>query len=798
MHAFVEVYVAGHILRSKYTSTGEENRAPEYIQSFEFNRIDTGGTFILTIFDKNWDEVEYVFNQGFQHIQIRYGWVTGLTSPLYTCSASTYSIDFKNAGVIMSINGIVEGLSPSGAPGLIGNPDVSLDSSSYSSTSSSLPNTSLVTIDTQTINPTEAVKSIAQSQGWAIGTYVETEDIQLANEDSISMIKEYPITYINSIISPYSVSKNGVSGFRFYLDNSTNPPTSHFVPASSAMSLAASKTYVYAKGVNTSVIDLSLNINGVFGGTGSTSTVTQSTVQTIDPITKEVLGNSTNTNEQTATNESGYTHTPSNQASTFGASGVSAAQATAAQMYAMTTAAGAIPYSGSLTILGDPSINLMDTIMIAVITNKGNLHAASGVYMINEMVADSIQGGKFLTSMKVMKGTMPVGLEEVTPGGSSQTGSGGDTLGSQPSEESIWSYLYGKIPNSYGVAALMGNLFAESGLNSKNLQNSYASSLGMTDDSYTAAVDSGQYTNFVNDSAGYGLAQWTSSNRKQNLLNFARSSGRSIGSMQMQLDFLYDELSSSYPSVLRALNNATSVKSASDVVLTQYERPANQSSAVKSKRASYGQQYYNRYASSSNSSSSSSSSSSSASRSVGPSSTTCKFDGSPKSCRIRIVVPRDNSWVGHYDLYVSGSITFRGTTFTNPVFSYETDGKLHVYNGDKSKQKYSSKSKSDVWFMEYTAPAKNFQNFLNSLNSIISGRAIITNGYDYAYKLTNSFSTYIITKNNCFHALALWMNCLGQSTLLDIYKSSSSYRDYLPDAMKKKYSKYWKYYGTTR
>ena len=113
MHAFVEVYVAGHILRSKYTSTGEENRAPEYIQSFEFNRIDTGGTFILTIFDKNWDEVEYVFNQGFQHIQIRYGWVTGLTSPLYTCSASTYSIDFKNAVVIMSINGIVEGLSQS-------------------------------------------------------------------------------------------------------------------------------------------------------------------------------------------------------------------------------------------------------------------------------------------------------------------------------------------------------------------------------------------------------------------------------------------------------------------------------------------------------------------------------------------------------------------------------------------------------------------------------------------------------------------------------------------------------------
>ena len=64
-----------------------------------------------------------------------------------------------------------------------------------------------------------------------------------------------------------------------------------------------------------------------------------------------------------------------------------------------------------------------------------------------------------------------------------------------------------KIGNPYGVAGLMGNLYAESGLRSNNLQNTFEKKFGMTDEQYTAAVDNGTYTNFVKDSAGYGLAQ---------------------------------------------------------------------------------------------------------------------------------------------------------------------------------------------------------------------------------------------------------------------------------------------------
>lgn len=163
-------------------------------------------------------------------------------------------------------------------------------------------------------------------------------------------------------------------------------------------------------------------------------------------------------------------------------------------------------------------------------------------------------------------------------------------------EEKIWNYLVGKGLSKAGAAGLMGNLYAESALNPKNLQNSYERTLGYTDDSYTAAVDSGSYGNFVRDCAGYGLAQWTYWSRKQDMFAFARAAGKSIGDLEMQLDFLFKELSEGYKGVLNTLKTTGSVRTASDSVLLNFERPADQSEAAKTKRAGYGQSYYNKYA----------------------------------------------------------------------------------------------------------------------------------------------------------------------------------------------------------
>lgn len=161
----------------------------------------------------------------------------------------------------------------------------------------------------------------------------------------------------------------------------------------------------------------------------------------------------------------------------------------------------------------------------------------------------------------------------------------------------IWDYFKAKGLNDFGIAGLMGNLYAESGLKPTNLQNTYEKKLGYTDAEYTAAVDQRKYTNFVKDSAGYGLAQWTYWSRKQNLLDFAQSKNKSIGDLNMQLDFLYKELSEGYKnSVLKVLCEAKSVLEASNSVLLKFERPADQSTTVQNKRAGFGQTYYDKYA----------------------------------------------------------------------------------------------------------------------------------------------------------------------------------------------------------
>lgn len=169
------------------------------------------------------------------------------------------------------------------------------------------------------------------------------------------------------------------------------------------------------------------------------------------------------------------------------------------------------------------------------------------------------------------------------------------SLKGNTNEEKIWNYLLGKGLTKAGTAGLMGNLYAESGLRPNNLQNSYEKSLGYTDESYTAAVDNGTYGNFVKDSAGYGLAQWTYWSRKQNMLNFHKAAKKSIGDLETQLDFLMKELSG-YKSLLNLLKSTSSLQAASDAVLTQFERPADMSAAAKARRAGYGQTYYDKYA----------------------------------------------------------------------------------------------------------------------------------------------------------------------------------------------------------
>lgn len=170
-------------------------------------------------------------------------------------------------------------------------------------------------------------------------------------------------------------------------------------------------------------------------------------------------------------------------------------------------------------------------------------------------------------------------------------------LNGKTNSEKIWNFFKATGMTDFGIAGLIGNLDAESGLESTNLENAYEKKLWHTDASYVAAVDNGLYQNFVNDCAGFGIAQWTWHTRKASLLSYARSKNRSIGDLEMQCEFLLSELRGGFSSVLNVLMNAKSVREASDAVLLRFECPADSSSAVQIKRANIGQRYYNMYSS---------------------------------------------------------------------------------------------------------------------------------------------------------------------------------------------------------
>lgn len=163
-------------------------------------------------------------------------------------------------------------------------------------------------------------------------------------------------------------------------------------------------------------------------------------------------------------------------------------------------------------------------------------------------------------------------------------------------EKTIWNKLISSGMTKAGASGLIGNLYAESALNPKNLQQTYEKSLGYSDESYTQAVDNGSYKNFVRDCAGYGLAQWTFWTRKQALLAFAKERNCSIGDLDMQLDFLIKELKSGYASVWKVLCTTSEVRTASNNVLFSYESPANQGTSVQTFRYNQAMRFYNMFA----------------------------------------------------------------------------------------------------------------------------------------------------------------------------------------------------------
>lgn len=141
------------------------------------------------------------------------------------------------------------------------------------------------------------------------------------------------------------------------------------------------------------------------------------------------------------------------------------------------------------------------------------------------------------------------------------------------SELSIYTTLRTGGLSPAGACAIMGNMFAESGLRSNNVQDNCP----MGDKDYTYNVDNGMMTRwqFMADGFGYGLCQWTLSARKDHLYMFARDAGVSIGNEDMQVQFCLWELEhdGEYAELYKYLCETVNIDEAAEKICRVYERP---------------------------------------------------------------------------------------------------------------------------------------------------------------------------------------------------------------------------------
>lgn len=170
----------------------------------------------------------------------------------------------------------------------------------------------------------------------------------------------------------------------------------------------------------------------------------------------------------------------------------------------------------------------------------------------------------------------------------------------------LWNGLMQIIGNEIGVAALMGNIYAESGCTPYACQPSRPYSTCMT---YINAVDNHQISEWAfvhrgtsstggvaSGQGGFGLCQWTYYSRKQNMYDEWENSGVSIGDINFQIDFIEWEFNNTHTGTLTALQNATNLDDATNYVLFNYEGPADSSADVQDTRQNYAQQIYDQYA----------------------------------------------------------------------------------------------------------------------------------------------------------------------------------------------------------
>lgn len=168
----------------------------------------------------------------------------------------------------------------------------------------------------------------------------------------------------------------------------------------------------------------------------------------------------------------------------------------------------------------------------------------------------------------------------------------------------IWNLfmeIYGG--NEYASAGAMGNMQWESGLYSDQAENKWNDMTGHSDEWLTEGINDGEITLeqflqrswYVNSYGfGYGLSQWTDSDRRTRLWNFTIGAGEPIDNYHCQFDYIRWEWlddDSPYHSLLTYMKNCNNIHDATKYYCDYYEV-----GSWTDTRETYARNWYNLFA----------------------------------------------------------------------------------------------------------------------------------------------------------------------------------------------------------
>lgn len=351
---------------------------PNYISSMEFTNIsNSGGTCILTVFDRFSDEIEEGLIKYGNSVSIRFGHATGRQSRIFTGAATVYNVTQYSSGNILTVSIVLDSITS---------------------------NLNAIEIDGGD-SPSDAVKAIAEYCGWKIGRIDEARQIyeEGTNIKNFKETNRNPIEYILKEIAPRATRlSDGKGGYQFYFDTTVNPPTANFHPID--ISTEGLRTYVYQKGKNSPVISFSVTTSLIASGTEDVDSPVLTDIEAngIDTITKEEYGYNLDVNSVYRDASGEYsTLVPGTSKALLDTKGMSYDEAVSTVQYRFTTKVSSA-IKANATLVGDPTLEVGQQVRFVILTVKNKLHHTSGIYMITG-VGHNISSGVMTTTLELIK-----------------------------------------------------------------------------------------------------------------------------------------------------------------------------------------------------------------------------------------------------------------------------------------------------------------------------------------------------------------------------------------------------------